>query len=297
MTASEHLCWICGASGRQPFERTRTADHLDSSSFRISDAAYGTTLPLARCEQCGFVSAESAAVAEVPHFYEQMDDPEYLESGQPRARQMEALLERALRFAPQAKTVLDVGAGSGLLVLAARRRGLQAVGVEPSRSLVAAAREQGIELLCGSLPNPALRPGQFDLIFMVDVIEHVGNPLELLRQCARLLSRDGKLLLVTPDLDSLAARVTGGKWWHFRVAHIGYFNRDTLRDIGRRAGLEIVHRFRPWWFLPLGYLLQRLGRYVPPLGALGRLERLDRVAIPFNLYDSWGVIYQREGSQ
>ena len=36
------------------------------------------------------------------------------------------------------------------------------------------------------------------------------------------------LVIVTPDIGSLAARIMGGRWWHYRVAHINFFNRRSL---------------------------------------------------------------------
>ena len=63
---------------------------------------------------------------------------------------------------------------------------------------------------------------------LVDVIEHVADPLALLRGARDYVAPGGLVLLVTPDVDSVAARLFGKRWWHLRLAHVGYFNRRSL---------------------------------------------------------------------
>ena len=50
------------------------------------------------------------------------------------------------------------------------------------------------------------------------------------------MAKDGIGMMVTPDINSFFARIMGKKWWHYRVAHIGYFNRKSLNILLDRAG-------------------------------------------------------------
>jgi 2-polyprenyl-3-methyl-5-hydroxy-6-metoxy-1,4-benzoquinol methylase len=77
---------------------------------------------------------------------------------------------------------------------------------------------------------------RFDLITCVDIIEHVANPVEILKKCSSLLDKGGRLLIVTPDNASFAARLFGYRWWHYRIAHISYFNIETLKFALAAAG-------------------------------------------------------------
>jgi 2-polyprenyl-3-methyl-5-hydroxy-6-metoxy-1,4-benzoquinol methylase len=206
---------------------------------------------------------------------------------------MKWLLAAARKIRPEAVSVLDVGAGSGLLVAEARRQGLDAIGVEPSRVLVEVARSQNaVQILAGTFPHPQLAGRFFDLIFLVDVIEHVSNPLELLRDCREALSTGGAIVLVTPDIFSFTARIVGKRWWHFRLAHVGYFSERSLAAITWAAGLTVLKRFRAKWFFRFYYLAERLSQYVP-LAGLNRLavefrplQWLYQRVIPVNLHDS-----------
>ena len=127
---------------------------------------------------------------------------------------------------------------------------------------------------------------------LVDVVEHVGDPVALLRAC-RGHGSGGHLLVVTPDAASVAARWLGRRWWHLRLAHVGYFTRPTLTDALARAGLVAERWWRPGWVFEVGYLVERVGSYAPP-AALGRPPHGKtsgpRRTVPLNLYDSLAVI-------
>jgi hypothetical protein len=105
-------------------------------------------------------------------------------------------------------------------------------------------------------------------------------------------------MVVTPDVGSLAARWLGQRWWHFRLAHVGYFNRRSLAQAARQSGLIVLDSFRARWFFRVSYVAQRLARYLP-IGYLNRLA--ERVAplrwiyervVPVNPHDSMVVLLQ-----
>jgi 2-polyprenyl-3-methyl-5-hydroxy-6-metoxy-1,4-benzoquinol methylase len=293
-------CWACGAIETRPYRKSALPSALTPDDLRITDARYGTTLTLARCPRCGFVFADDPRTPELPALYAALDDPDYESGEESRARQMRWLLRACLVRRPGAVTLLDVGAASGLLVKEAAREGLRAVGVEPSASLSARARKLGANVVTGALPHPDLAGRTFDLVLLVDVIEHVADPVGLLGAAAAALAPGGLLVVVTPDLGSVTARLLGRRWWHFRVAHVGYFARRSFEAAARRARLRVTDERRALWFFPVGYLAERLARYVPPLRWGGGLAdtplgaRLGHVVVPLNLLDSSVFFLSRE---
>ena len=160
-------------------------------------------------------------------------------------------------------------------------------GIEPSVWLQRKAQERNLPVHLGIFPHPAAA-GPFDVITLVDVLEHVATPVELLRSIHGSLSEKGLALVVTPDRASILARTLGWKWWHYRIAHIGYFDRRTLTLALRNAGLEPLAWSRPSWFFPANYLIARLNHYLPkslplPTPAFARnlvvrLNPLDSIA-------------------
>jgi 2-polyprenyl-3-methyl-5-hydroxy-6-metoxy-1,4-benzoquinol methylase len=234
--------------------------------------------------------------------YEKLVDPDYEDGAENRLLQMRDLLGLGMKVQPKARNLLDIGAGSGLLTAEAGRMGLTAIGVEPSRSLVSAAWQSNhVELLQGTFPHPRLERSEFDLVYLADVIEHVDDPVGLLADCAKALTPNGVLIVVTPDVSSLAARLLGQKWWHFRLAHVGYFNARSMNQAASRAGLRIRFKRRARWFFPIRYLADRTARYLP-VGGLNRtvdrialLRRLYDLVIPLNLRDSFVFVMSRNG--
>ena len=104
---------------------------------------------------------------------------------------------------------------------------------------------------------------------------------------------DGCLFVVTPDVSSLAARLMGRRWWHYRLAHIAYFTPDTLTRLLQRCGFEPVATYRPGWRFSLAYILERLGAYLPGNLKLPVPAWTHRVNIPLNFFDSILVVARR----
>jgi 2-polyprenyl-3-methyl-5-hydroxy-6-metoxy-1,4-benzoquinol methylase len=296
-TASESArptCWICGSPDVIRWSTgTVELSSITPDDFRITDAAYGSSWPMERCRHCDFVFASISRSVDLLDLYGQMSDPEYARSQVSRVLQMRWLLTAARNEHPGARTLLDVGAATGLLVAEARRMGLDAVGIEPSEALVSVGRSSnGVDLLHGVLPHPALTERRFDIVCMVDVIEHVTDPLQLLMDARALLAPDGILIVVTPDIQSLTARALGSRWWHHRLAHVCFFDRQSMEQACSRAALSVRREFRARWFFQIEYLAVRMEQYLPVVW-LNRMARRVRVLswfyrriIPLNLHDS-----------
>jgi 2-polyprenyl-3-methyl-5-hydroxy-6-metoxy-1,4-benzoquinol methylase len=291
---------VCNSTATELYKERSIQRALVPEDVAITDARYGVTLGLRRCKECGFVFADDADLDELLSLYERLEDSSYEATQDTRRLQMRWLLQRARRLHPRATTLLDVGAGAGLLVAEARRMGYEAVGVEPSRRLVEIARRvHQVDLLQGTYPHPAIEGRKFDLIFLVDVVEHVVRPLELIRACRSSLALGGVLLVITPDIGSLTARFLRHRWWHLRLAHIGYFNRRSMMRTAECSGLAVVDRCRPTWYFRTEYIAQRLVQYLPMgwlnhlAGRVGLLRRLYRTTIPVNPQDSMFVALRK----
>lgn len=281
-------CWLCGGQEHDLVKAGSVPNALDGAAFRITDSSYGISAPVYRCRSCGFRQCHD--LRSVLPYYAAMEDPAYETSRAPRALQARKLVEQLRPFHASGR-LLDIGAGSGILVEEAARLGYAAEGIDPSVWLAARAAERGLKVYCGVLPGEVAGP--FDLVTLVDVIEHVSDPVELLRQARAMLAPGGIGLIITPDVASLAARMMGARWWHYRIAHICYFDRRTLCDALKRAELAPVRIFRPSWFFSLDYLLDRLAVYAPPARmAKGAWAR--STTVPLNLFDSLGVIFKKD---
>jgi hypothetical protein len=182
-----------------------------------------------------------------------------------------------------------VGAGSGILLEAATGLGFDAEGVEPSSSLRKAGQAHGCRIDADLITHPAIS-GPYDVVTMIDVIEHVAGPVEMVQSARALLKEGGVVVIVTPDVKSVVARLMGWKWWHYRIAHVGYFSRGNLELMLSKAGLKAVSVSRPSWSFSVAYIRDRLLRYLPGWLVPGERQWMLDTWVNLNLGDSLMII-------
>lgn len=129
------------------------------------------------------------------------------------------LLARYLR--PQAK-ILEIGCGVGILLKEFSRRGFDVFGIEPSKTASESARQSGLNVIQGYFPDTIVQ-GLFDAIIMSHVLEHIQEPIGLLKHVSHL-APGGYVLLVQTNWRGLMPRIYKEKWyawvpehhyWHF----------------------------------------------------------------------------------
>ena len=138
------------------------------------------------------------------------------------------------------RRLLDVGCGSGAFLSGMRERGWTVVGVEPDPVAAAAARRNGIDVRDGMLADAAFTDDAFDAIVLSHVIEHVHDPIALLRECSRVLRPGGTLVMMTPNLTSVGHQRFGADWRGLEPPrHLHIFSVDSLAACARSAGLAV----------------------------------------------------------
>ncbi|MGD0949257.1 MAG: class I SAM-dependent methyltransferase [Candidatus Binatia bacterium] len=224
--------------------------------------------------------------------YEDLEDPSYDEGRGYRSLQCQKLLEVIRKYKSRGR-LLDIGAGTGIMLEEAAKLGFVGCGVEPSQWLSQKASERGLQVFQGTYPHKDIT-GAFDVVTLVNVLEHVTDPVGLLRAMSKAMADDGIGFVVTPDVSSFARKLLRWRWWHFRVAHIGYFDKRPLTLALDKAGLQLVAFGRPGWYFSASYLVDRLNQYLPTWIHLPSFAALRRLIIPLNLKDSLYVIFRRK---
>jgi SAM-dependent methyltransferase len=139
------------------------------------------------------------------------------------------------------RRLLDVGCGSGSFLQRMQRRGWSVVGLDVSAQAVDYVRDTlRLPALLGSLPHAAVPPESFDVITSWQCLEHVHQPLELLRGAFQALVPGGRLYLSVPNIASAPFRWFGPDWFALDVPrHLTHFAPDTLDRMLVMAGFQV----------------------------------------------------------
>ena len=193
---------------------------------------------------------------------------------------------RLLQRIGEPKSLLEVGCGPGLLLDECARAGIAwSVGLDLNGAALERARQRsGARVVRGEVD--CIAPGAaFDAVAMLDVLEHMTDPVALLENLRACLVPRGLLLLMTPNLNSWLARISGPRWVSFKFPeHVLYYTPESLRSVLRRAGFEVVALRSAYQYATLGLVLERASRVAPRLlGPLARAIdtlRLDEIVVP-----------------
>jgi 2-polyprenyl-3-methyl-5-hydroxy-6-metoxy-1,4-benzoquinol methylase len=140
--------------------------------------------------------------------------------------------ERRLRL-------LDVGCATGGFLLTAKGK-FDVKGVELADDLAVVARKEGLDVVTGTLGDlPA--SDLFDVITMRQLIEHVANPTEILKQAFDHLNTGGIVYANTPNVDSASFRLFRERHMHVSsFGHVSLFTPQSLKKIAERCGFTTV---------------------------------------------------------
>jgi SAM-dependent methyltransferase len=195
------------------------------------------------------------AIPEASDYY---DEIYYSGGSRPREEEWQRLSARAWRsqvelferFLGKRGRFLDVGCGTGAALEAARDLGWDAEGVEPSESAAGAARARGLTVRSATLDRAGYADASFDAVWLSHVVEHVPDPLALMRDVARVLAPGGAAMISVPNSRALVYAATNvahrlrGRYGKDKFAcslappgHLYAFDERSLRVLLSRAGL------------------------------------------------------------
>jgi SAM-dependent methyltransferase len=281
--ATPYACQACGSSS-QP--------HL---------CYFKSGYPIRRCNECGLgstglsVNFDPTGIYSKDYFSGGHSDgyADYVGSEPVLRKEFRSALRHLNTAGRRDGKLFEIGCAYGFFLLEALRT-FQVSGVEMCEEAAAHCRARGLDVSTGIADEAEFaRKGLFDVVVMLDVIEHLADPWQVLRLAHRHLNPGGHLLITTGDWDSLASRVMGPSWRLMTPPqHVFFFSRKNMHTILARAGFRILEFTRPGKLVPVNLALYQMSRM---LGAKPRtVPFLNNVGLPINLLDAMRVIAVRE---
>lgn len=211
--------------------------------------------------------------------------------------------------------ILDIGAGNGRLLQQLAAAGHTVCGVEPDEAARQVALAAGSRVFPGTAERlPQQVSGrQYDLIFMLHVLEHVLDVDTALKNLHALLRPGGRLVIEVPNNAALGLSLAGPVWrWLDVPRHLNFFTPDSLSRALVTAGLNpekveyrgYTRQFKPEWlkdeqeiwhhFAQTSPSFKAQYRQMPSLQRQVRLLLRTLPASPDKKYDSVRIISRRE---
>lgn len=246
---------------------------------------------------CGGCPAEYRVTAGIPRF---VDDGNYADSfgyqwNRFRAEQIDSVNRTNLsarRFFGETnwdpdwmkgKWILDAGCGAGRFLDVAAGTGANVVGFDVSTAVDAAARtmagQRNVHLIQASIYELPFRPGVFDGIYCIGVIQHTPDPRQALKSLPMPLKAGGRIAITAYERR---------KWW--TTLNAKYLLRPVTRQMNKRVLLMSIQALMPVLF-PLTEVLFRL----PVIGRLFRFmipvaNYVDEPALSLGQRYRWAIL-------
>jgi SAM-dependent methyltransferase len=253
-----------------------------------------------RCNKCGvgstIVHDFNPASYYTKDYFEGGHRDGYAEYGRSEEilRQDFARLVSVLRsVAPQGGALLEIGCAYGFFLHSAQDH-WHIHGLEISEDAVQRCHADGLSNVRQGMADQAalatLPPLQ--AIVMLDVIEHLPDPVAVLQACYEKLVPGGVLMLTTGDFGSPVARLFGSRWRLMTPPqHLWFFTAKGFRALAKRQGWNLLRLTHPGKRVPLSLIVYQLLRMIG--FRAGRVIGSSRIGVPVNLGDAMLLLLQR----
>ncbi|MBU1076080.1 MAG: class I SAM-dependent methyltransferase [Spirochaetes bacterium] len=166
-----------------------------------------------------FLNKKKSFKYKLEHFFIRFDtkDPEFFSKGR----------------------LLDIGCGSGEYLYEMKKKGWRSYGVEISKKAAECGKNQAkLNIFCGTLLKAKFKKDFFDFIRSNHSFEHVVNPNQILKEIARIIKPNGRVLIGVPNISGLALKIFGKYWYYLGVPfHPFSYSKNTLKRMMEKHGL------------------------------------------------------------
>ena len=217
--------------------------------------------------------------------YSEGEDPTFVSQARGREQTFAKQLRFIRKFAKPSR-LLDIGAAGGSLMHAAQKQGWEVHGIEPNKWLCDWGKKNyDLTIKPGILENHKFPSNYFDVITLMDVLEHTGNPKAVLKERNRILKPGGVIAINVPDIDSWLHKAMGRRWVFYLSVHLFYFSHKSMKAMLRHTGFKNLRTTPHFQLLEFGYLLFRLEAYSKLVSKIGlkiaQILHVDKMLIPY----------------
>lgn len=208
-----------------------------------------------RCNQCGliYVHPQPSLNQLIRDYYSSISGyhselPRNLGEIKKHKKRFIEILDRLDKYKIKGN-LLDVGCSNGEFLFLARQRGFNTYGVEINKETAEIAVNNELDVFNGTLEDANFQNNFFSVIHLGDVIEHILDPIDLLKECRRILRKDGIIIISTPNLDCFWTKATYllYRWFRFPWSvlippyHLFLFSQHNFKKLLYRMKFKVLN--------------------------------------------------------
>ena len=225
----QNLCRVC-KKGQLHVVRESVVDYITGEKFSIH-----------RCNNC-FVKVTMPYPQSIENYYPKRyrNYNKYVQSILTWFYTLK--INAWTRSFPHPGSVLEVGCGDGFMLGVLKKLGWDVVGLERNEAMAKnAAKNAGATVYSKGFEEIS-KSKKFDLIILYQVLEHVEDPLQVLKDCKERLSSHGKIIIGVPNFSSWQSLFSQEHWFHLDVPrHVSHFDIPSLKKLFDPLELSISH--------------------------------------------------------
>jgi len=257
-TLKKVSCPICGSSS----ESVLYPANFDANAFSIETFS-ARRLPdkvhyqLLKCATCGLVRSSPVLSGNALETLYRKSTLTYEDEIQPLTKSYLNAILPVCKKLPKNAAILEIGCGNGFVLDALIDYGYKNVyGIEPSSDAVSKASKRMKKRIATDMLKPGLFPDtKFDLIFFLQVFDHIPDPKKFLKMCIAMLKPGGYVLSFNHNVESFSARLLGERSPIFDIEHTFLYSPATMTKIFNQAGFLVEKVYSPYSILTLKHLL------------------------------------------
>lgn len=197
------------------------------------------------------------------------------------------------------RNIFDVGAATGYFLDLAKKRGWYTSGVDISEYAANEATKRGHHVFAGNNLDNLNLTNKFDAVTMWDVLEHLPDPVDYLKQVNRIMNIDSILAVNTVNRKSLWARFWGKRWQMIiPPEHLFFYSPNNLSKLFEQNGFEIVEtkvlgkKFSLSYIFNILYNWQKI-KFYEKLSIYFSRGIWKKISLPINLRDNIFIIVKK----
>ncbi|MBI2041836.1 MAG: class I SAM-dependent methyltransferase [Candidatus Nealsonbacteria bacterium] len=287
---SKNLCPLCGSA------RTSNFFNLDCGNWDRSTLY--PSVKIAVCRKCGhiFNQLTSAEITGLTQYYDKEYALTNLDSGDETSdrpgscnmltkKRYDQLFHFISPYLKKRFRILDVGcAGGGFLRYLRQKGWLRLYGVDPTKKYVNYAQKKNSgQVKLGSAEAVSFKDGSMDMLILDQVMEHLIDPRQALREAKRVLTANGLLCISVPDASRYGRRYFFDFFWFLVREHIQHFDLEHLKLAAALEGFELLTESKS----ELPMTSEKM--ILPVLSAVFRLAVISRLAVLRRPVYAWGI--------